>query len=57
LSREAIEFLFEYIETLETELARSTNIRFDDPAAHSSLAAQDPYYEARATAGRKHSGD
>lgn len=52
LSRESIDFLLEYIETLETELARCTDQTL---GAHpvSSLADQDSYYMARATAGMK----
>ena len=57
LSREAIDFLFDYVETLETELARSTAIKFVEPEPVTSLAEQDPYYMARATAGLKHSSD
>ena len=57
LSRESIDFLFEFIETLETELARSTDIRFGEPEPITALAEQDAYYMARATAGLKHSSD
>jgi hypothetical protein len=51
LSRESIDFLFEYIETLETEIERSTDRFGPEPP----LADHDPYYMARATAGLKHS--
>lgn len=57
LSRESIDFLFEYIETLETELARSTDTEFAGSESGTSLAEQDPYYMARATAGLKNSTD
>ncbi len=52
LTQESIDFLFDYIETLETELERATGARFADTI--SSLAEQDSYYMARATAGLKH---
>ena len=47
LSRESIDFLFEYIETLETEIARITDIR----SGPEPPLSNDPYYMARATAG------
>lgn len=49
LTRESIDFLFDYIETLESELERTTDVRFTDTIT--SLAEQDSYYMARATAG------
>jgi hypothetical protein len=55
LSPESIDFLFDYIETLETELERTTDMRFTDTIG--SLAEQDSYYMARATAGLKGSQD
>ena len=55
LTPESIEFLFDYIETLETELERTTGVRFTDTIT--SLAEQDDYYMARATAGLKRSHD
>jgi hypothetical protein len=55
LTPESIDFLFAYIETLESELERSTDLRFTDTIT--SLAEQDSYYMARATAGLKHSQD
>jgi hypothetical protein len=55
LTTESIDFLFAYIETLETELERTTGAQFSDTI--SSLAEQDSYYMARATAGLKHSSD
>ena len=55
LTGESIDFLFDYIETLETELERTTDSRPTDTI--SSLAEQDAYYMARATAGLKHSGE
>jgi len=55
LTPESIAFLFDYIETLETELERTTGAGFTDTIG--SLAEQDSYYMARATAGLKHSGD
>jgi hypothetical protein len=55
LTLECIDFLFDYIETLETELERTTAVRFTDTI--SSLAEQDSYYMARANAGLKHSKD
>jgi hypothetical protein len=55
LTPESIDFLFAYIETLETELERTTGASFTDTI--SSLAEQDSYYMARATAGLKRSGD
>jgi hypothetical protein len=48
LTPESIDFLFAYIETLETELERTTDTRFTD--SDSSLAETDPYYMARANA-------
>jgi hypothetical protein len=55
LTSESIEFLFAYIETLETELERTTDTRLTDTV--SSLAETDSYYMARATAGMKHPND
>jgi hypothetical protein len=55
LTPESIVFLFDYIETLETELARTTGSEFTDTIG--SLAEQDSYYMARATAGFKHSDE
>ena len=55
LTPESIDFLFDYIETLETELERTTGAHFSDTI--SSLAEQDSYYMARATAGLKHSDE
>jgi hypothetical protein len=55
LTSESIEFLFAYIETLETELERTTDTRLADTV--SSLAETDSYYMARATAAMKHSND
>jgi hypothetical protein len=55
LTLESLDFLFAYIETLETELERTTGAQFTDTI--SSLAEQDSYYMARATAGLKHSGN
>jgi hypothetical protein len=55
LTSESIEFLFAYIETLETELERTTDTRLTDTT--SSLAETDSYYMARATAAMKHSND
>jgi hypothetical protein len=55
LKPESIDFLFAYIETLETELERTTGVQFTNTI--SSLAEQDSYYMARATAGLKHSGE
>ena len=53
LSSESVDFLFDYIETLETELERTTDTRFTDDTI-SSLAETDPYYLARANALMKH---
>jgi len=53
LTRESIDFLFDYIETLETELERTSDVRFTETIT--SLAEQDSYYMARATAGLEHS--
>jgi hypothetical protein len=55
LTSESIEFLFAYIETLETELERTTESGFTDTIG--SLAEQDSYYMARATAALKHGND
>ena len=55
LSSESIDFLFAYIETLETELERTTGSGFTDTIG--SLAEQDSYYMARATAGLRNSDD
>ena len=55
LTRESNDFLFDYIETLETELERTTNLKFSDN--NSPLAEQDSYYMARATAGLTHSDE
>ena len=55
LSSESIDFLFAYIETLETELERTTDTRLTDTI--SSLAETDSYYMARATAATQHSDD
>jgi hypothetical protein len=55
LTSESIEFLFSYIETLETELERTTDTRLTDTI--SSLAETDSYYMARATAAMQHSND
>ena len=55
LTSESIEFLFAYIETLETELERTTGAPFTDTI--SSLAEQDSYYMARATAGLRNTTD
>lgn len=51
LTAESIDFLFDYIETLETELERTSDVRFTETIT--SLADQDAYYMARATAGLK----
>jgi len=56
LSSESIDFLFDYIETLETELERTTDTRLTDDTI-SSLAETDPYYMARANAAMKHVDD
>jgi len=56
LSPESIDFLFDYIETLETELQRTTDTRFTDDTI-SSLAETDPYYMARAIAAQNHVSD
>ena len=48
LSGESIDFLFEYIETLESELARSTDTTIAASESGTSLAETDPYYMARA---------
>ena len=53
LSRESIDFLLEYIETLETEVARTTDQALGRSQEVASLADQDSYYMARATAGMK----
>jgi hypothetical protein len=53
LTSESIDFLLDYIETLETELERTTGSEFTDSIG--SIAEQDSYYLARATAGLKHS--
>ena len=55
LTSESIEFLFAYIETLETELERTAGSAFADTVG--SLAEQDSYYMARATAGLGNSSD
>jgi hypothetical protein len=55
LTSESIEFLFAYIETLETELERTTDTRLTDTI--SSLAETDSYYMARATAGLRNTTD
>ena len=52
LSRESIDFLLEYIETLETEVARSTDQTLGGSPTVTALA-DDPYYVARANAGIK----
>jgi hypothetical protein len=55
LTSESIEFLLAYIETLETELERTTGAPYTDTIA--SLAEQDSYYMARATAALRSSSN
>ena len=55
LTSESIDFLFDYIETLETELERTTDTRSADTI--SSLAETDSYYMARAIAAQGHVDD
>ena len=55
LTSESIEFLLAYIETLETELERTTGAPFTDTI--SPLAEQDSHYMTRATAALRYSSD
>ena len=55
LSSESIDFLFAYIETLETELERTTDTRSADTIT--SLAETDSYYMARAIAAQSHDNE
>ena len=48
MNRESIDFLFDYIESLEYKLAQG--IRVGEPKPVVSLAELDPYYMARAVA-------
>jgi hypothetical protein len=57
MARESIDFLFDYVATLERRLAQIPDIGpVIKPESLTSLSEQDPYYMARAAALLRYSG-